>query len=556
MLQTLPRRAAVTLLALSVFFPIGLVFHQSLLSGPFFMPASRLSVESFAFIFDDPDFWSATRNTFGVAVGMGAIAIPLGALLAFLMVRTDLPGRRWLETPLLVPIFVSPVVLGFGYVVTLGPVGFVSTVFQDVFGGVPWNIYSLASIIVVAGLTHVPHVYLYSSSALRSLGSDVEEAARLSGASPFRVARDVSLPMVTPALLYVGVLVFFLGFEIFGLPLILGDPEGHLVLTTYLYKLTNKLGTPSYHLMAAVAVCLIAVTFPLVMLQRFMLKSAQRFVAMRGKSARQRPLALGPWKWLALALIVAWLVFSVVIPVSGIALRSVVSSWGQGVNLLDALTLDHFRAVFAEETMIRSIVNSILIGTLGGALAVGGYLAIGLCTHRRPDGLSRFVDYIVLTPRAMPGLMAGLAVFWVFLFVPFLNPARSTLFAVWFAYSVVWLAYGMRLIQSALMQVGPELEEAARLVGASNGRVARDVTVPLVRNGLLGAWLLIFMIFEREYSTGVYLLSPGTEVIGAQIVSLWASGAVDVVAALSLINIALVGVGLAVALRFGVKLHD
>ncbi|MCX7256844.1 MAG: iron ABC transporter permease [Polaromonas sp.] len=556
MLQTLPRRAVVALLALSVFFPIGLVLYQSILSGPFFMPASRLSLESFAFIFDDPDFWLALKNTVAVAVGMSLIAIPLGALLAFIMVRTDLPGRRWLEVPIMVPVFVSPVVLGFGYVVSLGPVGFFSVWCESLFGGVPWNIYSLAAIIVIAGLTHVPHVYLYSSSALRNLGSDVEEAARLSGASPFRVARDVSIPMISPALLYVGVLVFFLGFEIFGLPLILGDPEGHLVLTTYLYKLTNKLGTPSFHLMAAVATCVIAVTFPLVLLQRTLLKSAQRFVSMKGKSARQRPLALGGWKWLALALILSWLFVTVLVPVSGIALRSVVSSWGQGVHLLEVLTLDHFRAVFEEQTMIRAIINSILIGTLGGALAVGGYLAIGLATHRKPDGLSRFVDYIVLTPRAVPGLMAGLAVFWVFLFVPFLAPLRSTLFSVWFAYAIVWLAYGMRLIQSALMQVGPELEEAGRLVGASRSRVSRDITVPLIRNGLLGAWLLIFMIFEREYSTGVYLLSPGTEVIGAQIVSLWASGAVDVVAALSLINMALVGIGLAIALRFGVKLHD
>ncbi|KAB2964079.1 iron ABC transporter permease [Zoogloea sp.] len=556
MLQTLPRRAVVALLALSVFFPLGLVLWQSVLSGPFFMPSAQLSLESFVFIFEDPDFWMATRNTLIIAVGMSVIAIPLGAVLAFIMVRTDLPGRRWLETPILIPIFVSPVVLAFGYVVSLGPVGFFSVWFEALFGHVPWNIYSLASIVVIAGLTHVPHVYLYSSSALRNLGSDVEEAARLSGASPFRVARDVSIPMVSPALLYVGVLVFFLGFEIFGLPLILGDPEGHLVLTTYLYKLTNKLGTPSYHLMAAVATCIIAVTFPLVLLQRALLKSAQRFVAMKGKSARQRPLALGPWKWVALAVIALWLLLTIVVPVSGVALRSVVSSWGTGINLLEVLTLDHFRAVFEEDVMIRSILNSILIGTFGGALAVGGYLLVGLATHRKADGLSRLVDYIVLTPRAVPGLMAGLAVFWVFLFVPFLAPLRSTLFSVWFAYAVVWLAYGMRLIQSALMQVGPELEEAGRLVGASRARVSLDITVPLIRNGLLGAWLLVFMIFEREYSTGVYLLSPGTEVIGAQIVSLWASGAVDVVAALSLINMLLVGSGLALALRFGVKLHD
>src|SRR5713226_553229 len=114
----------------------------------------------------------------------------------------------------------------------------------------------------------------------------------------------------------------------------------------------------------------------------------------------------------------------------------------------------------------------------------------------------------------------------------------------------------MRLISSALLQIGPELEESARTAGASSARVLKDVTIPLIRFGILASWLLVFMIFEREYSTGVYLLGPGTEVIGSMIVSLWATGAIDIVAALSLINIVLVGTGLAVALRFGVRLHE
>ena len=95
-----------------------------------------------------------------------------------------------------------------------------------------------------------------------------------------------------------------------------------------------------------------------------------------------------------------------------------------------------------------------------------------------------------------------------------------------------------------------------RRLGASNARVLKDVTLPLIRFGLLASWLLVFMIFEREYSTGVYLLGQGTEVIGSMLVSLWGAGAIDQVAALSLINIALVAVGLAVALRFGVRLHE
>jgi iron(III) transport system permease protein len=421
---------------------------------------------------------------------------------------------------------------------------------------VPWGLYSLFDMAVIAGLTHVPNVYVYASAALKSLGSDVEEAARVAGASPLRVAMSVSLPLILPSLLFAAVLVFFLGFELFGLPLVLGDPEGHLVLSTYLYKLTNKLGTPSYHLMAAVAICIVAVTFPLVLLQRRMLQNARRYATIKGKAGRMRELPLGRWKWAAAALLYLFLFVTVIVPLTGIALRAFVTNWGIGVALRDAFTLDNFRSVFEEPTHTRAIWNTILIGTLGGAITVGCYTAIGFATHRRNDGWSRFVDYLVLVPRAVPGLLAGLAFLWVFLFFPPLTPLRTTIVSMWVAYTVVWLAYGMRLISSSLLQVSTELEEAGRSVGASRGRISRDITLPLIRHGLLGSWLLVFMIFEREYSTGVYLLAPGTEVIGAELVSLWQGGAIDIVAALSLINILLVGIGLALALRFGVRLRD
>jgi iron(III) transport system permease protein len=575
-----PRGVVVVLASIAIFLPLFLIFYQSFLSAPFFMPVKELGLDAYRFIFDDPDFTMAFKNAFFLAVGLAAIAVPLGGMLAFLMIRTDLPAKGFIAPLLLVPIFVSPMVMGFGYVVSMGPVGFYSLWAKDILGMVPWNIYSFTSIVVIAGLTHVPHVYLYASSALKSLGSDVEEAARVAGASPLQVMFNVSLPMITPALAYAGVLVFFLGFEVFGLVLVLGDPEGHMVLATYLYKLTNKMGTPSYHLMAAVAVCLVMVTMPLVMVQRHLLKSANKFVSIKGKGARSKPMPLGSWKWLAFALIFAWLMFTIIMPLSGIVLRSFVQYWGEGVKLAEVLTLQHFREILEQPALVRGIVNTVLIGVIGGALAVICYSAIALAMHRKPDTITRFLDYSVLVPRAVPGLLAGLSFLWVFLFVPswldgmlkgmdngvalwlsehaipLLRSVRSTIFALWLAYSVVWLAYGMRLISTALLQVGPELEEAARAVGARRGQVTRDVTLPLVKYGLLGAWLMVFLIFEREYSTGVYLLTPGTEVIGAMIVSLWASGSTDLVAALSFINISLVAIGLGIALRFGVKLHN
>lgn len=575
-----PRGVVVTLAAGVIFLPLFLIFYQSFLNAPFFMPAKELGLDAYRFIFEDPDFAVAFKNAFWLASGLAIIAVPLGGMLAFLMIRTDLPGKGFIVPLLLVPIFVSPMVMGFGYVVAMGPVGFYSLWAKDILGFIPWNIYSFTSIVVIAGLTHVPHVYLYASSALKSLGSDVEEAARVTGASPLQVMFNVSLPMITPALAYAGVLVFFLGFEVFGLVLVLGDPEGHMVLATYLYKLTNKLGTPSYHLMAAVAVCLVMVTMPLVMVQRWLLKSSNKFVSIKGKGARSKAMPLGRWKWLAFALIFGWLMFTIIMPMSGIVLRSFVQYWGEGVKLADVLTLQHFREILEQPALMRGIFNTVLIGVIGGAAAVICYCAIALAMHRKPDMITRFLDYSVLVPRAVPGLLAGLSFLWVFLFVPswldgmlkgmdngvalwlseqaipVLRSLRSTIFALWLAYSVVWLAYGMRLISTALLQVGPELEEAARAVGATRGKVTRDVTVPLIKYGLLGAWLMVFLIFEREYSTGVYLLSPGTEVIGAMLVSLWATGSTDLVAALSFINISLVAIGLGVALRFGVKLHN
>src|SRR5438067_653187 len=328
---TLPRVTVVAITALVILTPLLLIFWQSFLNAPFFNPAKHVSFDSYAFIFADSDFWSALLNSVVIAAGMVLIALPLGAALAFMLTRTDLPAQRWIEVLVLIPVFISPMVLAFGYVVAMGPVGFYSLWAKELLGDVPWDVYSLASIAVIAGLTHVPHVYLYSSAALKSLGSDVEEAARVVGANPLQVALNVSLPMTMPALFYAAVLVFFLGFELFGLPLVLGDPEGHLVLATYLYKLTNKLGTPSYHLMAAVAVAIVAITFPLVLFQRWLLKSASKYISVKGKATRQKLLPLGGWKWLALALVALWLLFTIVVPISGIALRSFVEQWGEGV---------------------------------------------------------------------------------------------------------------------------------------------------------------------------------------------------------------------------------
>lgn len=538
------RIAIIAATGLCVLTPLLLVAWQSLLSGPFFARNVHVTLDAFRFVFSDPSFYAALGNTLLIAAGMALVAVPVGSALAFLLARANLPGARWIEPLILAPMFISSIVLAFGFVVTLGPVGFVSLWAKELFGAVPWTLYSRTSLIVLAGLAHAPHVFLYVSSALRGLGADMEEAARISGAGPMRVALTISLPVVWPSILYAAVLVFFLGFELFGLPLILTDPEGVQVLATYLYGLTNILGAPSYQLMAVVVIVIVAMAAPLVFVQQRLLRDADRYISVRGKAQRSRPLDIGVWRWPALAFVIGWLALTVVVPVCGLVVRAFVSRWGEGVSLVDAFTLENFHELLATPNILRGVLNTALVALIGGAASVGVYAAIVLAAHRWRSRWSSALNYLMLLPRAMPGIVAGLAIFWVFLFAPPLQPLRHTLVAVWFAYTLVWMAYGAQLISASLLQIAPELEEAGRVSGASPGRVTCDITLPLIRTGLIAAWVLIFITFAREYSTGVYLLSPGSEVIGSLLVSLWGAGSVDVVAALASLNIAIVGAGL------------
>jgi iron(III) transport system permease protein len=551
------RVIVIGLLALGVLAPVGLIIYQSFLNAAFFSPRAQLSFDAFKYVFSDPSFYKALGTTTLFAFGMVAIAVPLGGLLSFLITRTDIRFKRTLEILVLVPMFISSIVLAFGYTVSVGPSGFLSILFQNVFGFVPWNIYGLPGMIVIAGLSHVPHVYLYVSAAMRNLPSDLEEAARTSGASIWQVLRDVTLPMVLPSLIFVAALNVLLGFETFGIPLVLGDPNGIVVLTTYIYKLTTLFGAPTYQLMAVVAVVLLLITLPLVWVQRKLLRNARRYAALGGKGARVASLKLGrKGQIAALSIIGLWLFVSVVLPIGGITVRAFVDAWGQGINLLDQLTLGNFENLFKIDALARGIVNTLLLAIVGGAVAVGIYLLVGLAGHRNTGFSNTVLDYIVLLPRALPGLVIGLAFFWVFLFVPFLTFLRPTLVSLFIAYVIVGLSYGLRLLQGTLIQVAPELEESARTTGATIWQGWRDIVIPIVRPGLVGAWALIMIIFLREYATGVYLMSAGTEVIGSLMVSMLATGAMNTIAALALISIVLTGAGLGLALRLGAKIHD
>ena len=548
--------AIIAIVASAMLASLSLVLYQSLLSAPFSDASARFGLDSYRFIFADENFSIAFGTTLMLSAGMTLIAVPLGTGLAFLMVRTDLPGRHWLEPLILLPIFIPGLVMGFGYMVALGPGGLLSEFFESSDWAATWTLYAFPSLVVIAGLAHVPYVYLYVSPAMRNLDGDAEQAARSAGAGAWKVAFDVTLPMAMPAILFATVLVFFFGFELFGLPLVLGDRQGIVVLSTYLYKLGNTLAAPPYQHMAVVVVMMAAIGLPLVFMQRALLTETGRAVARQGKHLLFARFQLGLCRWPTFLLIALWLAIMVLLPVAAIVLRSFLVAEDGGLAGWGALTLEHFQALLQHAAAARSIINTVLMGTIGGGIAVACYTALALTVHCWPSRWAQAVDYLALMPRAIPGLAVGLVLLWVLVFIKPITPLREMLVSVWLAYAVVWLACGTQIVRGRLEKLDPELEEIARTVGATQSRAGFDITFPLLRKSVLAAWLLIFLMFVRDYSTAIYLIAPGNEIAGPLLVSLWAQNSMDLVSALSVIIIAILGTGALIVSRLGVCPYD
>jgi iron(III) transport system permease protein len=281
-----------------------------------------------------------------IATGMTLIAVPLGALLAFVMERTDLPFKRWFEPLILVPSFVSPMVLSFGFVVAAGRSGFYTVWVQEMFGGAPWGLYSITAMAIIAGSPTCPTSTSTPRRRLKNLGSDVEEAARAPAHRPSR--GDRGEPAAHHALDALrrgaGVLPRLRALRAPAGPGRSRRPPGALDVPLQAHQQARarprttswpRSRCASWRSPSRWCCC-----------KSKLLQGARKYATVKGKAGRDEGAAAGKWTWLALALLAFYLIITVIVPISGITLRAFVTNWGFGVNLTEVLTLDSFRAVW------------------------------------------------------------------------------------------------------------------------------------------------------------------------------------------------------------------
>ncbi|HEX5077628.1 MAG TPA: iron ABC transporter permease [Geminicoccaceae bacterium] len=484
---------------------------------------------------NERNLW-AIINTVIVATGAAALAAVSGTLLAWAVVRTDMPGRRLVEMASIVP-FISTSFIGALAWILLGSpeTGLINQLWRFLGNeDALINIFSLEGIIFVIALYEMPFVFLLVGGALRSMDPALEEASLASGAGLWRTTTRVTLPLVLPAILASSLLVFVLAAEQFGVPAVLGTPARIRVLTTSIVA-TNTFYPPQRGLGAALCVTLLVIALVGLWLQRRML-AGRSFTTVGGKGSQPRRVALGPFRWVMLGICCLYLLLAVVLPFSTIFLSSIRTLWTADFRWEQFTLANYHWILFEYPTTVRAIRNSLFLAVVGATVTILLCALISFLSLRTRLPGRNALDYLSMLPLGFPGVVLAYGLLQVWINPPLV--LYGTVWILFIAYLTRYLPIGVRATSATLVQIHQELEESSLSCGANWFQTFRRVTLPLLKPGVIAGWILLFIAFSRELSASILLYSPGNEVLSVVLYDLQQNGQFREISALAFIQIA------------------
>lgn len=487
---------------------------RSVLAGP--EGALAFSLRNFAVLFQDARFHSALVNTLIVGTGATLLSCIFGFGLAWIVARTDAPGRAWFDTLNLVPFFLSPFVGAVSWIYLAAPnAGLLNHIAAAYLSGPDdfFNVYSLWGVIWVLSLFYTPYVYLFVIGPMRRMDPALEDAARVHGAGFWLTVRYVTAPLMLPALLSGALIVFVTSAGLFDVPLALAAPHAIHTIPTQVFSLVQY---PSdYGKAAAIGVLVMAITVMFGMLQRGYI-SRRSFVTVSGKGYRPRTIRLGRWWIAAVAFELFYIASGVVLPMAALILVSFSRLWTGWPDLAQFTLYNYDQILLHNDLARRALGNSLIIAVLGATLGVVLTIFQSYYLQRGRGKLRVVMDAVLSLPLGIPGIILGLG----FLILLIRTPLYSTLWIILIAYLARFFPFAMRTISAMLLSISADLEESARACGASWLQTMKVVVLPLIRPAIVAAWLMLFVIFIRELGATILLYAQGTETISVAMVVL------------------------------------
>lgn len=520
--------ALLALLAYLVAVPLALLLVASFKPSGLPLDAGW-GVGHYATVYGDPGFWELIGNTLQFASGCAVGALVVGGGLAWLVERTDLPFKAASRVMIALPMVVPPFLLAMGWVLLASPrTGFVNQLAKDLLGfdTAPLNIYSMGGMVFVEVLALVPSVYLILSAAFRNMDPALEEAALASGARWPQMVRRIFVPLLAPALLAAAAYLTIVGFLVFDVPGTLGMPVGLFVVSSRIvYLATDQSGgTSAYGQIAAIAVTFLVLLLALAWAYRRLTARASRFVTVTGKGWRPRQLSLGAARPFAVALVLVYFVLAVVAPLALLLWTSFTPFLSPvSLSMVEKMSLAQHAAVWSNPRVGAAAWNSLWVSVVAATVVVAIAFAVAWTVLRTRQPLRRTIDVLAFMPLAIPGTMIGMALVYVYLTLSFV-PVYGTAWILVIAYVTVYLSFTSRTASATMIQIHPELEEAARTSGARASTTVRRIVLPLMLPALAGAWVWVVAHVMRELSTALLLQGEDNATLAVQLWSYWAGG--------------------------------
>jgi iron(III) transport system permease protein len=502
--------------------------HQLDANGAF----GALTFANFTGIFNDRALTTTLINSVLYPLGAALLALSIGAAQAWLAERTDASCRQILYVAAIISLGIPYVLYIVAWLLLLSKAGPVNAVLAQLFGGTgPYvNVYSLGGMMFVEGMLWSPLAFLLLSPVFRNSDASFEEAASICGAGLFSTLRHITMGMVRPALLAFGLLAFIKASEAFEVPALVGLPGSKRVLTSTIYQTLTLSIPPDTGSASAFGVLLLVIMATLLQIYNRAAARTHRYQTVTGKGFRPRVVRLGRWRYAAGALIVAIPLAVIVLPLATILWAALLPYYQPfSVAALPKLGVANFVQVLHSRSFQASIVNTLVLGACAATLVTALSVIAGWCVARRMRG-SALLDLIAALPLVFPAIVLGLA--FLQIFVHGGTHIYGTLLSLVLASTVAYMPYGLRYAQLGVIQIHPELEEAAAIAGARQGAAFFQIVLPLLVPAMISCWLFIFLIAVRAVSLMLLLVGPDSQIVAVTLFDFWNNGQIGELAAL------------------------
>jgi len=524
-----------------VLYPLAFLVLMALNTGPpTAWPPEQYGLANFAGLAHSP---AVLLNTLYVSLLSSGMTMVFGCLLAWILSRTSVPGRGILEQLMGLPYYVTPLLGALAWAALGGPrSGLLNQLWYAMGGRAPLvNVYSPLGIAWVMALFEGSVAFVMISAAMKSMDPALEESSQVLGAGKLQTAVRITLPLMTPAILGTAIFVFAEMLGSFSAAAILGMPDRFFVVTTAIWTLILRF-PPDYPLAAAMGLSLFAIMAGLMYLYGRIV-TAGSYATITGRAFRPRVLKMGWMTWLLFAVCVAYLVLAVVLPMATlgyVSLLRFVTVIPKDVHW----TLSNYQNAFEMAPVRSALGNSLLLGVATATIGAVLMAVLSLIIYRTRMPGRQLLEYVVMFPQSVPRMVFGLGLLMAWVVMPV--PVYGTLWLLLIAYLTVFLPLGVRTLSGVVLQIDRSLEESARVCGASWLYQVRTVTMPLLRPGLIAAWMLLFIASVREVGASVLLVGPRAKVLGPAILSSWESAGTQLTAAMALVQVLVVFAALAV----------